>query len=818
MRRFIVLLLSMSVLYNLSFGQPGLTLSGSVADENKQPLTGATVVLSPTGEGITTDSRGQFALAGLAQGRYTIEISFIGYHSVVDTIMLNEDKSYHATLKMALLTLQEVVVRDHYAETRKKEEPFNIEIVGDDYLKQNLGGSLVKSLERLPGITSIDIGSGQSKPVIRGLGFNRVVVVENDIKHEGQQWGADHGLEIDQYAIERIEVIKGPASIMYGSDAIGGVIDLKTPSVFEENTVGGTVDLSYKSNNEFFGGSVFLYGRKRAFFASLRVTLLGYADYKVPTDSIDIFSYRAALYRHNMRNTAGNEQNLNFSFGFLLPKFQSRFFVSDLNGKSGFFANAHGLEPRNVDTTLHDRSSRDINMPYHDVNHFKVINQSRVDLNHAVVEVDLGFQRNFMQEWSGYVDHGYMPPVFPDTMDYSAELEREFEKYIYSGNLKTRYELSDNTGFVFGLSSDFQDNRIGGRAFIIPAFRQFTAGAFVLGRHSFSEKSILQAAVRYDYGHIHTEEYHDWYPSPVISGGDTTNEYLQRAAEISRDFSNVSWSMGYNYNPGKWSFKANLGKSFRMPIAKELAANGVNYHTFSYEVGDAGLSPEVSYQLDAGAEFQSEKFALGATPFLNYFRNYIYLNPTSEYDRLYGNGNQVFDYTQARVLRYGFEVHAHYQVLKLLQLGLVVEYVYSEQLSGEKKGFTLPFAPPASAILNLKFQKAGIGFIRNAYVSVDYRLTATQNHIVPPEEVTKGYQVVNIGLGGSIKLREQFLSVSMQVQNLFNSKYYNHTSYYRLLNVPEPGTNFIINVSVPFGGNVIHHKGAQRVSQRNTKD
>jgi iron complex outermembrane receptor protein len=392
-------------------------------------------------------------------------------------------------------------------------------------------------------------------------------------------------------------------------------------------------------------------------------------------------------------------------------------------------------------------------------------------------------------------------------MGYNADLEREFEKYIYSGNLKARYERSDKTELVFGLSGDFQDNRIGGRAFIIPAFRQFTAGAFVLGRYEVSEKSILQAAIRYDYGHISTEEYYDWFPSPLISGSDTTYEYLQRAAEIRRDFSSVSWSLGYNYNPGKWTFKANLGKSFRMPIAKELAANGVNYHSFSYEVGDAGLSPEVAYQLDMGAEYGAEKLAIGLTPFLNYFRNYIYLNPTAEHDRLYGNGNQVFYYTEAKVFRYGFEVHAHYQVLKPLQLGLMLEYVYSEQLSGEKKGFTLPFSPPASAILNVKYLKANLGFIRNAYISVDYRLTATQNHIVPPEEITKGYQVINIGLGGNIKMKDQCLSISMQVQNLFNNKYYNHTSYYRLLNVPEPGTNFIINVSVPFGGSYSPHPG-----------
>lgn len=817
-RKIILLLISINLLHCVSFGQSIYELEGLVVDENNQPLSGATIILFPGEKATTTGFQGNFTISGLEQGTYRIEISFIGYKPLQDTVSMNGNTTYRAQLSVSPLTLQEVVISDNYSEERKKEEPLNIEIVNDRYLRQNLGGSVMQSLERLPGLSTIDIGPGQSKPVIRGLGFNRVVVLENDIRHEGQQWGADHGLEIDQYAVGRVEVVKGPASILYGSDAIGGVIDLQTNHIPAENTVGGSVDISGKSNNDFGGGSVMLYARKHALHANLRVTLLGFADYRVPADSIDIYSYRAALDRRRMRNTAGNEQSVNLSVGYLGTKFRSRLFISDLNGKTGFFANAHGLEPRNVDTGLHDASNRDINMPYHYVNHLKIINQSRLDLEKVTVEAGLGFQRNFIQEWSRYIAHGYMPAAFPGNTGYSADLEREFKKYIYSGNLKIRYDRNDRSEFDFGLNSEFHDNRIGGWAFIIPAYKQFTIGGFALGKYSFSQKSILQAAVRYDYGHIRTAEYRDWYPSPVINESDTAYEHLQRAAAINRDFSSVSWSVGYNYNPGKWSFKANLGKSFRMPIAKELAANGVNYHTFSYEVGDAGLSPEVAWQLDAGAEYGAEKLALGLTPFVNYFRNYIYLNPTAQHDRLYGNGNQVFNYTQARVFRYGFEVHAHYQVIKPLQLGLVIEYVYSEQLSGEKKGFTLPFAPPASGIVNIRYLKPKVGFLRNAYVSLDYRVTATQKHIVPPEEVTKGYQVVNLGLGADIRMKDQNISLSVQVQNLLNNKYYNHTSYYRLLNVPEPGLNLIIHVSVPFGDRGLNHKGTQRNAQRNTMD
>ncbi|MFW5822801.1 MAG: TonB-dependent receptor, partial [Tangfeifania sp.] len=715
-----------------------------------------------------------------------------------EEIDLTGNRKLNIRLKPRLQTLQEVIITDDYAEQRQRDESLNVEIVNDQFLKQHLSGSLMKSLERLPGVSTIDIGSGQSKPVIRGLGFNRVVVIENGIKHEGQQWGADHGLEVDQFTLDRIEVIKGPGSLMYGSDAIGGVINLKQVETPQKNSFGGSIDLTGKSNNNLAGTSAYVFGRKEKLFFTFRATLLDYADYRVPTDSVDIYSYRAPLYKNRLRNTAGQEQNFHFSAGFQNNGTFSRFYMSNVHSKNGFFANTHGLEPRRVDTNLHDKSDRDIQYPFQDVNHFKIINKSSVSKGTIQVRFELGFQRNTREEWSQYTSHGYMPAVFPREIPFPEELEREFDKTIWSGNVLIMFQTGKKTEFSAGINAENQKNRIGGRGFIIPEFEQFTLGNYVLFKYRISDRSLVQAGVRYDYGNIQTDSYSDWFESPLETATDTVWSALQRAPELNRKFSNFTWSAGYNFNAEHFSLKANVGKSFRMPIAKELAANGVNYHRFSYEVGNPELSPEVSYQLDAGAEWHSRRFAVGITPFVNYFPNYIYLNPGFEHDRLYGNGNQVFSYTQSEVFRFGGEVHAHYQLLKPLQLGIIGEYIYSRQLSGAKKGFTLPFSPPASAVLNMKYQKEKMYFIVDAYLSVDYRITATQTHIVPPEEITPGYQVVNLSMGGNLKLKKQVAKLSLQVQNLLNNKYFNHTSYYRLINVPEPGRNLVINLYLPF--------------------
>ncbi|MCT4646265.1 MAG: carboxypeptidase-like regulatory domain-containing protein, partial [Carboxylicivirga sp.] len=201
MIRFFMLLACMSMLSFSLMAQGGYQLNGNITAEDKSPLTGAVVYLYPIEKASITDVSGKFKIDNLPAGHYKIEVSFIGYETITDSITIDGNQSFTAQMKVSSLSLQEVVVKDNYAEQRKKEESLNIEIVNEDYLKKNLGGSLMNSLERLPGVSTIGIGSGQSKPVIRGLGFNRVVVVENNIKHEAQQWGADHGLEIDQFAV-----------------------------------------------------------------------------------------------------------------------------------------------------------------------------------------------------------------------------------------------------------------------------------------------------------------------------------------------------------------------------------------------------------------------------------------------------------------------------------------------------------------------------------------------------------------------------------------------------------------------------------------
>lgn len=798
MVKCIVLLVSIILISTFINAQEYRELQGIVFDYDSKPMQGATVQVDQLKKFTSTDVNGNFIIKNLKKGRYTIFISFIGYKTITDTIEIPQDTILFYRMEPATLSLQEVLVLDNSLEERRKTASLNVEIVNENHLRQNLGNSLMKTLDRLPGVSSMEIGVGQSKPVVRGLGFNRVVVFEHNIKHEAQQWGNDHGLEIDQYAADYIEIIKGPASLIYGSDAIGGVIDLKKRKIPQANTIGGAVDFTGKTNNNLFGTSINLYGRKKCLFADFRTTFLDFSDYKIPADSIEVYSFKVPLYNNYLRNTAGKEVDFHFIAGILKDKYQNKTYLINYNAKNGFFANAHGLEPRNVDNQFHDKSIRDIQFPYHLVNHFKIINSSLFFIKTLKVSLDLGYQHNSRQEISEYVQHGYMPAIFPDTLNFSSFIERQFKKSIYSMNLSFFNQFTDKHELTVGANFEVQYNKIGGRNFIIPNFILIQSGIFVVTKHKFSNVANLQAGIRYDYANLKTQEYFDWYPSPIIFQGDTIYKHFKRADKINRHFSNLSWSVGYNYKLQNLILKINLGKSFRIPLAHELASNGVNYHRFSYEIGKSDLSSEVSYQFDAGIEYGNNNLAISFTPFVNYFSNYIYLNPSYEYDRFYGNGYQIFYYSQAKVVLVGGEIHSHFDMFKILQIGLIGEYTYSEQLSGEKKGFPLPFSPPLSWIINIKLKKQKMSFIENPCVYFDYNIISSQNNIVPPEEKTPGAQFVNIGLNGKIFVNNHKINIFFQVRNLFNMKYFNHISYYRLINVSEPGRNYILNIQIPF--------------------
>lgn len=654
-------------------------------------------------------------------------------------------------------------------------------------LQQQLQSSLSMSLNRTAGIQASGIGSAQSKPMVRGMGFNRLAVLHEGIRHEGQQWGDDHGLEIDQFSIDRIEIIKGPAALLYGSDAVAGAL-LLSSAARPQQQFAGRARLFTRTNNLLIGASALLEGKQESFYWRVNATYQDYADYQVPTDSIEYYSYRIPLHNRTMRNTAGREADGSITLGYAGYRFHSCLRIFETYSESGFFANAHGLEVRLSDID-YDRSRRDIDLPRQSVNHLKVLSHSVYTKDRWDIDINLAWQHNLRQELSEAVSHGYMPQ--PDNT-----LERAFSKHTATANIKAHLHVGEQHIMQFGVNSELQHNRRSGWGFIVPDFETYSAGVYASERWDMNNKLALNAGIRYDYAHTDIHDYRDWYTTPV----DGTNIYILRSKALNRDFHSFTWSVGTNYTDNHWLIKANIGKGFRVPIAKELGADGINYHIFRHEQGNAELQPEQSYQTDMAIGWENKYFSCQAEPYFNWFPNYIYLNPTSTYKE----GLQVYQYTQAEVMRTGFEAQVSIHPWSHLDINMQAEYLFARQMSGDKKGYGLPFTPPWRLLPELHFKWVAKPFsdktntLSNGFFAINTVICGSQYDIVPPEKPTNGWWTLNMRASQKFALEKCALSLIISADNILNTKYYDHTSYYRLIDVPEAGWNLSVMFGVDF--------------------
>ena len=760
-----------------SWAQQSHDLKIRVVDVHGHSLVGATVVHVATGMGKVTNRLGEVDLQVLTGTAAIVRASFLGYVSKTDTLNIWQNNLHVMVLHENTQQLNEVVVSG--GKILQNGSSLALQIVDKTFVRANAAGSLMQSLSRLPGVGSMDIGSGQSKPSIRGLGFNRIVVAENGIKHQAQEWGADHGLEIDPYNVERIEITKGPAALMYGANAIGGVIDIMQIATPAKNTKWADFDIYSHSNNALFGLAFKYTEAREKWYFRMFLHAKAYADYKVPVDSITYMTYNIPLKNNRLRNTAGAEMNGGLTGGYVNNNFASHWSFNLNDTKAGFFANAHGLEIRNS-AIDYDANMRDIDLPSQEVLHTKVLNNNIIAISDYLLNVDFAFQRNNRKEFSERVAHGFMP-LPPDT------LERHYLKDTWTAKLKLQLPKHKTHKMSFGANAEIQNNKTAGWGFLLPSFVEKNAGIYVFDEVMLDNVWKLNGGLRYDYVVLQTSDYFDWYATPQ---NNNTNEYVQRAMAIEKRFDNVSWALGAVAKHENAIWKINVGKSFRTPTAKELASNGINYHMYRYERGDASLSAEISYQLDMQLTLNKAKWQFEISPFANYFPNYIYLNPTA----LYHEAQQIYNYSESEVFRAGGEMLVDYNLNKQWKFSADIEYIFSQQLSGAKKDYTLPFSPPLRSHWSVNYMPATKAIFVDPTVGLELQAVASQNNIVPPEKKTPGYALLHFSAGTRLVIRNFEAKLNVEIKNILNKRYYDHTSFYRLIEVPGMGRNFMMNV------------------------
>ncbi|MCC5946516.1 MAG: TonB-dependent receptor [Bernardetiaceae bacterium] len=759
-----------------------LVVEGKVIDANTQePLIGATILIKQLDKGCPSNTKGNFRLHKICEGTYLFEVRMVGYKTLRKEVHLHEDTpqiTFNLTPNEQLL--QNLIVEDHIDKTSITQSTIQID---KDFLLENQATTFVNSISELPGIQALNTGVGIAKPVIRGMSMNRVAVNDAGIRQEEQQWGADHGLLIDPYSVEAVEIVKGASALRYGAEAIGGVINILPPAIPESDKLGINYQANYQGYNHLYGNSIQMQAHKNNVFASLQVSHQSYADYRVPAEEFNYNRWILPLENGKLKNTAGRELNFKAFGGFRTEKVLTQVIVSQFNQRVGLFPGAMGI-PRAYQLR-DDGDPRNIDLPSQDNSHFRAILNQDIFLDKQhFLHIEAGFQRNVRLEKSLPHAHGQVEPP-------AGNLALGLDLDTYSLNVRWEREMRQNNKLEIGIQSQYQQNRIDGFEYLIPNYESASAGLYALRQWQWHPHWQFEGGLRFDYAYQNSEAgMLRWYGE----GGNLAFEQ-ERSAPLLRHYQNFSTAWGLSYQPSqKWEFSAQAGSMFRVPNLAELTANGIHHGTFRHEQGDASLEAERGIQLEMGLHYKTEKMSFELTPFANFFSNYLFLRPMGIFSDLPEAG-QLHRYSQGRVQMYGGELVVEYRPTSFLSLYSATEYVWNKNLDTR---LPLPFSPPFSSLgrASLKIAQAA-GRFSDISLSLTVHHFAAQNRVDRNELPTAGYTLVHAQASTYVQIKGQKIGIFLQLRNLTNQHYINHLSRYKLLNLPEPARFVSATLRVP---------------------
>lgn len=791
----------LSLIHQIAFAQT--QLKGGVFDKDtKEPLFAATIYIPDLKIGTTTDTLGQFAFGNVPKGKYLVNIKLLGYSSSAITINTVDSIPIKIYLAQSAGELQEVVVTSLSKATEIRRSPVPIVAIDKDFLISNLSTNAIEAITKVPGVTAVTTGPNISKPFIRGLGFNRILTLYDGNRQEGQQWGDEHGIEVDEFSIERAEVIKGPSSLTYGSDALAGVVNLIPTQPAPEGKLLGDVIASYGTNNREIGLSGMLESTVNGIDWIARIS------HKPATDYIDKYDGRVF-------GTAYNETDANASVGVHRNWGYSHLSFSmfdDLqeipDGSRDSATRKFTRQISEEDTareivSIHDLNSYRIEKIHQHIQHYRVYADNTFLLAKAgSIDLNLGYQYSIRREFSHPLQSD-IPGLY---------------LMLHTFNYDFKYHLAEQKGWniTVGVNGMYQNNKVDkGTEFVIPSYQQFDAGPFIAVKSSFG-KFDFEAGLRYDVRLFSSSElYTTTNPATgfdmAVSIADTTGA-TKVFPKNKSFFQGLSGSIGATYNvTHQLSLKLNFARGYRAPNIAEISANGVHPGTNIYQLGNSNFKPEFNLQPDFGIAFSSRYVAFSVEVFYNYIQNYVYnqkLLSANGQDSVIVPGNQTFQFQSARAQLYGGELSLDVHPIKSLHFENGLSLVYGDFLG--QKGHAvadseryLPLIPPLHGTSEIKYEfNIKKAHLINAFIKVGITYYAAQNRIYSAfgtETTTPGYVLLNAGIGTSFttKKGKTFATLYVLGADLLNTAYQDHLSrlkYFELYPNNYTGHNGIYNM------------------------
>ncbi len=769
---FVVVLLS-AFIFTSSFAADVAEITGKVTDAQTQaPLPGATIAIPDLRKSAVTNTNGEFTLKNLpVRGRFLVQVSYIGYKSITRTIDFANPGAMVFALESSVIEGREVVITGSASSSDNRKNSTSVASVSKAELLYHPSTNLIDAISRVPGVAQITTGAGISKPVIRGLSYNRVVTVSDGVKQQGQQWGDEHGIEIDQYSADHVEVLKGPASLMYGSDALGGVINILDGLPAPDGTLRGEFLTNYATNNGLSGSSLMLQGNENGLIYKVRGSYKNAYSYKTPTEYVP--------------NSGFNETNFEGQIGLNKKWGYAHLDASSFRTNLGFYEPSRNDAGELADedgNAFTDEQNKDRNLAYpkQDVRHYKIALNSNLLLGDGSLKATLGYQHNLRRELEA-----------PDADGLALFLN----SYTYSYDLKYSFKEVNGWAPVIGLSGEFIHSlNTTGAEQLIPDYDSQGVGGFAFLKKTW-DNDTFNAGGRFDYRKM---------TGKAFSGDAEFNAFANK-------FSHLTGALGYTHEfNDAFSFKANAGSAFRAPNIAELSSNGVHEGVFRYEIGNPDLKPEQSYQFDASFEYQNQYLSASLGGFANVIDNYIYYNTdgtTKAVDNEDGSGTTdfpVYNFVQDNAFLRGIEASLTLHPVSFIHFENGFSYTRATNRTTKQ---SLPFIPAATLRNELRFEPK-IDGMKNAYISVGIDNFFKQTKIDSFESATGAYTLLNAAVGTTLKIgKNQDITIYAAGKNLLDKAYYDHLSRFKpgrlsdedpTLGIYNQGRNVTFGVNIPF--------------------
>ena len=751
------------------------TLYGSLLDiHDGSVLTGATVIVAQTGVGVLTDLDGNFVISNLCSATYQLQISHPSCSTKAFSVLIKDDTQKTFKLEHHLESLNEIIVSGK--KTNRATKSIYENLVDQQTITTFSSGSLGDALNSISGVSSLNTGNTVVKPMINGLHSSRVLIINNGVQMQDQEWGAEHAPSIDINAVGTLKVIKGAGALQYGGNAIGGVVIASAPKVPLLDSLYGKTIFSGSSNG--LGGTVsssLTRSNQNGLYTAFQGSLKRYGDFNAPN--------------YNLSNTGVFERNIAATIGFNRIDYGVEAYYSLFKNEIGILRASHigGAEDQvqaiasPVPSIIND-FTYNIDAPRQDVTHHlaRIKGFKNIE-NIGLISLQYDYQQNNRLEFDvrrGSNKDKASVDLVLDTQTLTIDVASDISE-----------KLTTKFGIVGSLQTNYANPETGVRR-LIPDYDKYSIAGFASGNYDINQKWVLEAGFRFDYTHMNVFKF---YRRSFWQDRGYDNQFSDLVVEEignqllvnpKLDFYNPSFTIGSKYSFGLYKLFANYSLSSRAPNASEQFSEGLHHSASRIELGDLQFTSETAHKISLTLQKIGERLNFTITPFATKIDDFILIEPTGIRQTIRGNF-QVWEYRQTQAQMYGLDLDANLSLTDNVRFVHQFSLVKGYDKTSNEPLISMPAANTLNSLVytNPNFNNISIA-IQSNYVFRQNEFPNTNFEVVLPDSIQtvdistppSGYHLLNLNITAAIRPDMQ---VGLYVNNLLNTSYRNYLNRLR---------------------------------------